>query len=68
MQAKTAMRVAPNQLCARNSLLSREDWPRFLTPGPSPRRGEGKANIELSSLAPPCGEAARRADEGCGPC
>ena len=39
-------------------------WCFPLTPGPSPRWGEGKVNIKFNSLAPAGGEGARRAGEG----
>ena len=36
-----------------------EDWHSPLTPGPSPRWGEGKVNIRFNSLAPTGGEGDR---------
>jgi hypothetical protein len=48
--------------CEKFSDRGDRDHP--LTPGPSPRWGEGKVNIKFNSLAPAGGEGARRAGEG----
>ena len=48
--------------CEKFSDRGDRDHP--LTPGPSPRLGEGKVNIKFNSLAPAGGEGARGAGEG----
>jgi hypothetical protein len=59
---KVTSSAAPERGDVKNLAIEGTGTP--LTPGPSPRWGEGKVNIKFNSLAPAGGEGARRAGEG----